>query len=801
MTNLYKKLLSYPIVILPVILIQTNSALSNNLVPFLGNESAYIFLPLTQQEYENLSGDEKFTFYDGTNELFYSWQIKNGAISSPRILSGNGGVDISANFLNLKNASGGFPYGGAISLNNGSIGDITGDFISNSIIIQTNYVAGGAIYSQNGNIGDIHGDFVGNNLQTNGVVYGGAIDNYLSSMGTVSGNFIGNHITSTDKNAYGGAFAQEDSTITKLNANFIGNYAIAQKTGTFAYGGAIWTNSDLTIHTDGTDNIFSGNYTLSGSGATKVYNAIYVDKAKTITFDTRNKGTISLFDNIDGSLPYNINITGDNTGHIYMKNDIINANNITISNTKLHFDKGLYGQGSFKTSSPNLSLNDATFDLSNGYIDNLNIKNYSSNGGILHIDVNPDLMTADVLNFNGNVTGTTKLVIYATSEKNIQNLGGILFATSTNDTTGNENSFEVFRVYTSPYLYNINYINNQPNNKQWELVMNNDSNPDFGNIPDPDPDPFPGGIDISARRIKVVSEVIAYNGLPTAAYEQTRSLKNSIIKGLGQTDNYKNYAWVNPIYNSAKIEKTFNVDANIQGVDAGFSLQQDLYNHLGIFASYRQGSYDLNGQGKKIYASIGSQIDIDSYITGLYHSYKKNGFRTFAAIGGGIQKADIKTQDGISERTKGSEMDFYFEAGKTFEINPILNIEPILSASHTILNFNNIHDTYGKTAHYEIMSLTELELALKVSENYSMDNGKYEVYIKPGVVKALSSGDNVAITGMDKSEAYEDNILGRVEVGGNLEFDNNFSLYSFANYTAGSHYESLGLSFGLGYSW
>ena len=50
-----------------------------------------------------------------------------------------------------------------------------------------------------------------------------------------------------------------------------------------------------------------------------------------------------------------------------------------------------------------------------------------------------------MLNVNGNVEGTTKLVLYPTSDKDIRG-ESILFAQSQNDTTGNADSFKVWRV-------------------------------------------------------------------------------------------------------------------------------------------------------------------------------------------------------------------------------------------------------------------------------------------------------------------------------------------------------------------
>ena len=81
-----------------------------------------------------------------------------------------------------------------------------------------------------------------------------------------------------------------------------------------------------------------------------------------------------------------------------------------------------------------------------------------------------------MLNVNGNVEGVTKLIVHASSDADIRGKGEILFAESENDTTGNEGSFVVSRVYKSPYLFDVNYTQRAENSNQWGLTMNEQSN-------------------------------------------------------------------------------------------------------------------------------------------------------------------------------------------------------------------------------------------------------------------------------------------------------------------------------------
>ena len=104
-----------------------------------------------------------------------------------------------------------------------------------------------------------------------------------------------------------------------------------------------------------------------------------------------------------------------------------------------------------------LSLNNAVFDIANGYLEAVKLKGYSATDSFMHIDVDTDNMKADELHVSGNVEGVTKMIVHASSNADIRGKGEILFAQSENDTTGNHGSFVVSRVYKSPYLFNVKY--------------------------------------------------------------------------------------------------------------------------------------------------------------------------------------------------------------------------------------------------------------------------------------------------------------------------------------------------------
>ena len=782
--------------------------------------------------------------------------IRNSATSSS--MSNGGAIynkstigDITGNFIG--NTAG---KGGAI-FNSGTIGDITGDFIGNYI----SSVQGGAINNSGATIGNITGDFIRNSAS-----HGGAIFN-SGTIGNITGDFIGNY--ASGNYAAGGAINNYDTI--NITGNFLNNYSRATRTGNVALGGAVYTAKKMTFAAGEQKTYFmSGNYTL-GRSYNKRYNAIFVEtgasgEVPVITFDTAGGGAWVINDNIEGgknsnnvinyATRYNLAFTGDGVlnedgltdRYVSINNDIVNAGEVTVENTTLRF--GAYqhedktannwdGHGRFVASLnkdgtvnldaeavTTLSLNNAAFDLYNEYQDTVNLKGWKASGdSFLHVDVDVENLTADLLNINGNVEGTTRLVLYPNSDKDIRG-ESILFAQSQNDTIGNADSFKVWRVYRSPYMFETKYTKTGENANQWELEMNDTANdyagvepnerpdpevPDLPDIPDlrPHPMPAPGG------KAEVAPEVIGYQSVTAAAVAQNANLIYNVMNkvtdnrlycpGCGFYDYYWNgeafhNLWVNPVYTSLSIKSPTEIDADVWGIEAGGDLQHDLNNKLGLFVSYRKGSYDMNGDGKHYYSTVGSEIDIDSYLAGLYYRYDRNNWYAFATLYGGIQQADIKTDDGVKSDTDGVEFGASLEAGYDYNLTDTVYLTPSLGVFYTQVNYDDATDSVGKKAEYNDLKQIELEAGVKLTKAFRLDEGYANVYVKPSVVQTLVDGDEVNITGLGKVNTLDDETLGRIELGGRYGFTDQLSAYGWANYTFGSDYDATTVGLGLNYA-
>ena len=315
------------------------------------------------------NGGSNATIGDITGDFIGNYATANYIASGGAIYNSKTTGDITGDFIG-NYASGFSAEGGAIyNQYRSTIGDITGDFIGNYASSTNSSAAGGVIYSgHSSKIGNITGDFIGNYASSTSSSYsavGGAI--YITSgggskaiLGNIIGNFIGNYASSTNSSASGGAIFNS-GTIGKLDddgnlvggiyGSFINNYAKTESDSQLALGGAVYTFNDMNFIADNQINYFSGNYTQDYRG--KINNAIFVNTSSssspTIKLQAQNNGVIIFDDQIDGGKSvendetgkyeidrtnaYNLALDGDNTGAIYLNDEIINAN-ISVDKTR-----------------------------------------------------------------------------------------------------------------------------------------------------------------------------------------------------------------------------------------------------------------------------------------------------------------------------------------------------------------------------------------------------------------------------------------------------------------------------------
>lgn len=627
-----------------------------------------------------------------------------------------------------------------------------------------------------------------------GALYTGEWDSKVSSIGEIlNSTFVRNSVQGTQ--TLGGAIFNNGDLGKIVNTSFKNNFAEAS---TEAKGGAIYSTQSLEIQADSGSSIFEGNYVKVGEDKTS--NSIYMAGADDHIIDLNlsakgENGIIRFDDGIDGQ-SYNINLNGDGNGVVRFNSSIKNAGNLTFGSTA-HMQMGLNSEINVQSMSHAVtgtrSVTDPTLTVD------------------IEVDRANNKVNSGLINVAGDITGKYNVIVNALNPDVLDNLDDavVTFLTAPEDDLTTDSSFTVGRVIGSPYLWKGSIEHIDTRGSDWMLNLTDEENPDFV-IPDEPVDP----VDPSDNTRETYAEVIAAAGLHQAAIEQTRSVVRHVSNKAALTKEYcpncglydygydgkklKN-VWVDVHGEKANFDKNVDMDVNIWGIEAGFDLQNDINNTLGFFTSYRKGDYDLSGKGNRVYSSVGSEIDIDSYLAGLYYRYDKNMNWVFATVYGGIQKADVNVDDHLAKfDTDATEFGASVEVGHTYALSKDWTLSPSAGISYTQINYDGAHDNVGKSYKWDDVKFIEAELGARLEKQF--DDAK--VYVKPSVIQTFTDGDSVRISGInDKLDTYKDQTLGRVEIGGRYGFDDNLSGYVWANYTFGSSYDATAGGFGFSYSW
>ena len=250
---------------------RVETAGENTITKFEYNSATGEFTPVY---YRLQLNNTQFGAQDGDVELNFGWQtgadgnpefVKDPAnpvgqsivykylssvTQNPR-LEPDDGEDVTGNFVGILTEN--EIYGGVIFNEYHQIGDITSNFIDNTLISEAGN-AGGVISSL-GIVKSITGDFINNKAITSGsasetsipLTVGGGIHNAGGGTDYLKGNFINNSVVGVV--VLGGAIYNV-SSFGEFTGNFIGNHAISGQNGS-AQGGAIANSGMIGRDIDG----------------------------------------------------------------------------------------------------------------------------------------------------------------------------------------------------------------------------------------------------------------------------------------------------------------------------------------------------------------------------------------------------------------------------------------------------------------------------------------------------------------------------------------------------------------------
>lgn len=706
-------------------------------------------------------------------------------------ISNQGTIDaIEGDFLFNQSKAQVNAQGGAVYNVLGTIDNLSGKFEHNTAEATKNGAAGGAIYNEEASIGRVEGIFTNNQAVAGSAVaadsgqdfkgQGGAIWN-SGTIGLIKGDFVDNE-ASSNAIAQGGAIYNEKSDTNTLlsivNSNFYRNKAI---NGEYGHGGAIYSSGNVRISADGANSVFSENTAKDAKDGFD--EAVYMADGAELSLEAKNKGNVVFEDSINGD-KYTLNIIGDGSGEVYLGADADGIKDLNLKrNSRLHL----------------------------GAESVISVENYVAENGngaapVVTLDVNEVVndgsrgLQNGVFQVSGDVRGTTDVIVnklHTDSGFDIDEEGVYSpFVVANKDNLETDASFTVRRVYGSAYMYDAirNYKGTEEGSVWYLKLKENDGSSENSGL-------------------EVVPEIPAYVGMPTAAIEQTRGIRNKISNGLRVTQNRgccdrrfqnRQALWLNADYGAAKIDSPSEMDVTMKGLTAGLTLVEKRDMRSGVFFSYGHGDYDLSGKGH-FAARSGSKLDADSYQAGLYAQGNRGKWNLMGTVFGSYIDMEAKADDGFAKAsTNAWQGGISGDVSYKFYLPHAWIVEPTGGVLYLASQFDKFHDNVGKEVTFdEWLHYFELELGLRIEHLFCMPGGTSKVYVKPSVIQTFAYGDEGRISGFreDKFSTHKNQLLGRIEIGTKFNINEALAAYTSADYTIGSAYEAYGVNLGLNYAW
>ena len=441
-------------------------------------------------------------------------------------------------------------------------------------------------------------------------------------------------------------------------------------------------------------------------------------------------------------------------------------------------------------------VNSGTIDMTetgDSALDELIINgNYeAATGAQLVLNVNPRTNSADKLTIGGDVSGKTSVYLKSSSAKVPD--GNILFADAPNNTTGNADSFEIWRVEGSPFTWDTLFENNK-----WYTYVSD------------------------ADRPNIVPETAAYYGLIDNTFMQTASLaaglrnnitENEFRKTPCRVPNYLKYTnricrssrpvfagWAAPVYSNATIQAPYNYTASITGFDGGLDLISNGWTKLGLLGSYRNGLYKYEDSGETYQLKGDAETTINSYLAGLYIRHDSASWSVIAAAYAGMMDIGVSSDDGVSADTTGSTY------GATLDVNYIyqnisgLRIEPGVRLSYTSVKIDEIEDNAGKRNEFDNADRTEIEAGIRFAQRWEFPDAKAEIFVKPSIVQTMNSGNTFELVEERLLDSTEDRTFAKVEAGISFDMIDNWNAALGASYSVGSDYDNVSANLAVRYN-
>lgn len=478
-------------------------------------------------------------------------------------------------------------------------------------------------------------------------------------------------------------------------------------------------------------------------------------------------------------------ITGDGTGWTNFNNNINDVNTVNINNGKMIFNRtpddytGTADTGHFNNA-PTMNLQNATFDIANGYTETITLNGLNSIGNnnfiVLDLDIANNI--ADNINITDSVSGRINLVINALSNLDIDD-NIIWFANADSE------DYYLFNLYSISGLdYNLGLYFDQDNHK-YGLVKS-----EYSNIPN----------------ITLSDETLQLADWASRTVSHTvKKLTNSMQKRVGELQwllkddttesdkddnqsNLNNAFWVRGIHKNFDTNNTTVVLSDMEfGYDRIISSTNNYKWYIGALGYISGG----NSSFKNI------QLDINGYGLGAYvMMLEKTGWFADLALRQHFIELELS-----NDKTDYTATSLNMEIGKEFIIGDNVDelqwfVKPSVEAAYIVISGADV----GSFSVQDSISQT-LSLSLIAGPRWGFESGrKIQVYGKVGYIMDYSKDPDVIVNGI---KSYQKITSNTPEFGLGLDYrgiDNSVNVYLETSYITGTDYSEISGNIGLRYT-
>ncbi len=355
--------------------------------------------------------------------------------------------------------------------------------------------------------------------------------------------------------------------------------------------------------------------------------------------------------------------------------------------------------------------NSGTLNMADGSRgDHLSVAgDYTSNGGLMTVDLDFNALAADYMTVDGTVSGTGTIQINDITQAYSIKKGEILLIEETSDTNKADENFvlatqhryngdaNLGRFDTTPFIWRLKTSGND-----WVLGYAFDpTTPTTTTTTTSDAEP----VKTSSGKHAVVAEIPAYVSLPTFSYEIANNELDTLHMRLGELRHFratvgspdllgarrpydpaiefdpeKLNGWIRFTYASFDFgpDDNFAMDGQYGATNLGFDRKFQFESgalFLGGFGGLSRGDFDNDGRGADYGSLFPANTEIDAWSLGLYGTWFTNsGY--YLDLVGGYMGLDTEVSAVNRYQTDGNTLGLSLEAGRSFRLRDDLILEP-----------------------------------------------------------------------------------------------------------------------------